>query len=142
MSYPAEEIVWIGGRPFAAHPSVAHELGSLRAKVSMLVHANGLAADRLAKHQAQGETAVTPDHHQGLPRPPIPHPPTSGRYPPLLKEAIVQLIARGELSEEDACALYQATPEELAEWQARYAQAGYKGLKVSSIDKMRRGQRP
>lgn len=60
------------------------------------------------------------------------------------KMAVLNRIDAGELSVEDAYAQFELSPEELAEWRARYERYGKLGLRTTRLqyyDASRKGRR-
>jgi hypothetical protein len=55
------------------------------------------------------------------------------------KEALVELIRRGALTEAQACATYGLSSEELSSWRRRDQALGRRGHLVTKIQENRRG---
>ena len=53
------------------------------------------------------------------------------RWVPRRKAEIVLAVCNGVISENEACARYRLTPEELAGWKLAYQRGGVRGLRLS-----------
>lgn len=62
---------------------------------------------------------------------------TTGRWTPLRKSCLLELIRRGELTLADACRKYDLSAEEIASWQARSQRYGARGLAVTKLQDLR-----
>ena len=61
----------------------------------------------------------------------IPKLPPSGRYSYRIKAAVIDCIASGKLSVEQACRHYAISSDELAQWREKLALGGVGGLKAT-----------
>lgn len=62
---------------------------------------------------------------------------TTRRWVASRKAAVVRAIAGGLISEEDACAMYDLSPEELESWHAAVELHGETALKATTIQRYR-----
>jgi Protein of unknown function (DUF1153) len=64
--------------------------------------------------------------------------PKDQRWVARRKAEVLEAIRNGGLSNEDACALYNLTSDELLSWQVAYNRHGLEGLKAMKVQAYRR----
>lgn len=62
----------------------------------------------------------------------------AGRWTSGRKDALLELIRRGDLTDDEACARYSISPEELASWKVRVKAHGRRGLSITKLQEIGR----
>jgi len=70
-----------------------------------------------------------------------PTPPQSGRWTAARKAEVVEAVALGRVTREDAMQQYGMTEAELAGWEAKYQGRGVRGLRLKDMNVTRAGIR-